>query len=110
MHVRIESQKKIPKNKRFYVEYLQNSQNWETIEECVGTPFSHFDHLDRNELNERLDLNVRVGMTADTCSGPLSRTPLRLASSVFYRSWVSDSKFLQKIELETGHMRPTKNV
>jgi len=55
-----------------------------TIEECAGVP----DHLDRN------DLNVRVGMTADACSGPFSRrlrgSPLRLASSVFYRPLVKN--------------------
>jgi len=57
-----------------------------TIEECAGVPFSIFDHLDRNNFN------VRVGMTADACSGPFSRrlrgSPLRLASSAFYRPLV----------------------
>ena len=102
MHVKIESRKKIPKKKRKSL----CPRIRKTVPK-LGGPFSNFGHLDRNE---RLDLNVRVGMTADVCSGPLSRTPLRLASSVFYRPWVSGPKVLQKTELGTGHMRPTRNL
>ena len=99
MHVKIESRKKI--------ESMSNASRIRKTVPKLGGPFSNFGHLDRNE---RLDLNVRVGMTADVCSGPLSRTPLRLASSVFYRPWVSGPKVLQKTELGTGHMRPTRNL
>ena len=72
-----------------------------------GDVISIFDH----HSNERLDLNVRVGMTADACSGPFSRSvresPLRLASSVFTVPW---SNFLQKIKLEIRHMKVSKNL
>jgi hypothetical protein len=47
-----------------------------------GDAILNFDHLDRNER-----LNVRVGMTADACSGPFSRkvreSPLRLLLASF---------------------------
>ena len=65
---------------------------WKDIEDrrMRGDVISIFDH----HSNERLDLNVRVGMTADACSGPFSRrvreSPLRLASSVFYRALVKN--------------------